>query len=80
MKMKIIFDQVQVFEFDFKDDVMHNIMKMNISIDQVQVFESLFNFDAKIETKLCIDTIHLYPHDETKVCICLIQSFPKFFT
>ena len=76
MKMKISFVQVQLFEFefDFKDDNLHNIMNMKISFVKVQVFESGFDLETKIETKLCLDTIYLYPQNETEVCLCSIQS------
>ena len=33
-------------------------MKMKLSFIQIQVFDSGFDFDTKIETKLCLDTIH----------------------
>ena len=79
MKMKISFFQVQLFEFDFKDDGLHNIMNMKISFVQVQVFESGFDFETKIETKLCFDKIYLYPHFKTKICLHLIWSCPKCF-
>ena len=55
--------------FDFIDEVMNKIikkevfpdiqrMKMNLSLVQIQVFDSGFDFDTKIETRLCLDTIH----------------------
>ena len=55
------------------------VMKMKKKIELIQIFESAFDFERKIETKLCLDTIHLYPHYETKVYLCLIQSCQKCF-
>ena len=83
MKMKIRFVQLQLFkfEFNFEDDNLHNIMNMKINFVKVQVvFESRFDLETKIKTKLCLDTIYLYPQNETEGCLCLIQLCPIFFT
>ena len=47
-------------------------MKMKISFVQIQVFESGFDFETKIETKLCLDTIHCL--DLTKLSFHFIVS------
>ena len=54
-------------------------MEMKITMNQVQVFEFGFDFDNKIETKVCLNTIHLCPHFEIKLCLHPIQSCPKCF-
>ena len=52
-------------------------IEMNIIINPVRVFEFGFDFDNMIETKLCLNMIHLCPHFETKLCLLLIQSCKK---